>query len=145
MEARLRVGEWEQKWREWGEEAAERLNLDTFLNLIRESDSGIPSVNEALQQRPPYAASSPFATPAHSFDLFNERHQTALFSIYDSQRVIYSESPLQPPKILPRTPVTNRIRVSKGNPHDFHVPIKVIYRSITQNHFHSTFQIYVCI
>ena len=41
MEARPRVGEWEQKWGERGEETAERLNLDTFLNLIRESHSGI--------------------------------------------------------------------------------------------------------
>jgi hypothetical protein len=45
---RGRSGESEgKKWREWGEEAAERLNLDTFLNRIRESDSGTPSVNEA--------------------------------------------------------------------------------------------------
>jgi hypothetical protein len=41
MEACPRVGEWEQKLGEWGEEAAERLNLDTFLNLIRESHSRI--------------------------------------------------------------------------------------------------------
>ena len=44
------------------------------------------------------ATSSSFATQAHSSDLFNDWHQTPLFSIYDARSVIYCDSPLQPPQ-----------------------------------------------
>ena len=76
-----------------------------------------------------------------SFDLFNE-HQTPLFTINNRQSVIYSNFPLQSPKNFTRTQVTNRVRDRTGDPHAFHVPIKVMYRPLTQNHCYNTFKTY---